>query len=159
MTEKTKTLLLAMKAAGYEHATVFVHDKRVPDSVRIRKGSTGWEAGEDGMVVNEYTDEKEFFCKRNGGYCFPGEYWGHGVPEDSPKTYRPFKVICGAPSRTMKCNRDEYNGRLEAPAIKIVLQRLGLVGTHQGVSGDGHDIKRHCCKELSAGYYNLAELS
>ncbi len=39
ITEKTEELLQACKEAGYERVTVFVADKRVPDSVRIKKES------------------------------------------------------------------------------------------------------------------------
>ena len=52
-TEKTEEFLQACKEAGYERVTIFVADKRVPDSVRIKKGS----------------------CT-NG----PGWYWGTGAP-------------------------------------------------------------------------------
>lgn len=39
ITEKTAEFLRACKEAGYEHVTIFVTDKRVPDSVRIKKES------------------------------------------------------------------------------------------------------------------------
>lgn len=41
ITEKTDEFLQACKEAGYERVTIFVHDKRVPDSVLIKKGSVG----------------------------------------------------------------------------------------------------------------------
>ena len=55
ITEKTEEFLQACKEAGYERVTIFVTDKRVPDSVRIKKGS-----------------------------CVPGAgfYWGWGTKED-----------------------------------------------------------------------------
>ncbi len=39
ITEKTQEFLEACKEAGYERVTIFVHDKRVPESVRIKKES------------------------------------------------------------------------------------------------------------------------
>jgi len=43
MNERTKQLLLECKKAGYERVTIFIADKRVPDSVKIEKESTNRE--------------------------------------------------------------------------------------------------------------------
>ncbi len=48
ITEKTEEFLQACKEAGYERVTIFIHDKRVPDSVRIKKESVSgsyWGSG------------------------------------------------------------------------------------------------------------------
>lgn len=54
VTEKTTEFLQACKEAGYERVTIFISDKRVPDSVLINKGSIGayWGYGLPGSVVN-----------------------------------------------------------------------------------------------------------
>ena len=54
ITEKTEEFLQACKEAGYERVTIFIADKRVPDSVRIKKGSGGsyWGFGPPDSLVN-----------------------------------------------------------------------------------------------------------
>ncbi len=128
MTEKTRELLLAMKAAGYEHATVFVDDNRVPDSVRIRKGSIGF-------------------------YWGHGSPWNAKAGTGSP-----FKVICGAPAVRVDCGPDADYGHPTQPAVRAVLKQMELAGRHTGVSGDGHDIDPIHCDKLTAGYYSLSEV-
>ena len=113
--ERTMEFLLACKGAGYERVTVCVTDKRVPDSVRIKKGSTG-------------------------------DYWGRGTPAS------PFKVVCGAPP--MRCKHHFYR-RSKKPAMWTIVKELGLHYAGAG-NGDGHDILTP--SQLTAGYYDLAEI-
>lgn len=48
VTEKTQEFLEACRAVGYERVTIFVADKRVPDSVLIKKESEGGYWGRGG---------------------------------------------------------------------------------------------------------------
>ena len=116
ITEKTEEFLLACKDAGYEKVTIFVHDKRVPDSCMIRKTSTGWDADEDGMWLNPETDEMEFRAKPGvPGSCW-GTYWGLG------KRNQPFKVVCGYPQQ--RCAHPTLEGK-EGPAMWKIVYDLG----------------------------------
>lgn len=153
ITEKTEEFLQACKKAGYERITIFVHDKRVPDSVRIRKGSTGWGPDEDGMRLNKHTHLMQFYPNpKITGSCH-GAYWGLGTRDD------PFRVVCGAPEqRGAHATLRHTNGqpKMGWPKMWEIVHRLGL---HKGGagSGDGHDI--YCPSALTAGYYDLAELA
>lgn len=149
MTEKTREFLLACKEAGYERVTIFIHDKRVPCSVQIRKGSTGWDADEDGMVEFEGRNgpEKRFVCKQGG---YPGAYWGLGNVGTTP-----LKVVCGFPERLGTHPR--YSGNVW-PQMWRIVKELDLNQRGAG-SRDGHDIRPELCHLLTAGYYDLAELN
>jgi hypothetical protein len=144
MLEKTKELLRACKKAGYERVTIFVADKRVPDSARIRKTSTGWDIDEDGMFLNENTDEMKFCPKKTPG-SLHGQYWGTGGRTT------PFKVICAAPALFGECK-----GKRGAkwPKIWDIARSLGLSsgpGNGQGIAVDSSSV-------LNEGYYDLSEL-
>ena len=148
ITEKTEEFLQACKEAGYERVTIFVHDERVPDSVAIRKGSTGWDADEDGMSLRPDEDTPRFTPKYTKGYG--GDYWGiapAGVPF-SPK----FKVVCGAPEQRGPHPTLPGNNW---PKMWGIVRRLKL-NAWGGGSGDGHDIQTPSL--LTTGYYDLAEL-
>ncbi len=146
ITEKTEEFLQACKEAGYERVTIFVHDKRVPDSCMIREASTGWKADEDGLHPHPDTGEMVFGIRRRPG-AGVGSYWGTGKTDD------PFKVVCGAPAQTTIDPRT--TGRKTCPAMWEIVHRLGLC--HRGAGhGEGHDVL--CSSVLTAGYYDLSEL-
>ncbi len=175
MTEKTREFLLACKEAGYERVTIFIHDKRVPCSVQIRKGSTGWDADEDGISAMcrcagcgrmarckpdeiptecsncqckeiEVSDEKLF----NPKPTYPAAYWGTGG-----KGRTPFKVVCGAPERLGPRQGRPGN---DWPLMWTIVKEIGLNERGAG-SRDGHDVRSDLCHLLTAGYYDLSELN
>lgn len=146
VTEKTEEFLQACKEAGYERVTIFVHDKRVPDSCMIRKSSTGWGADEDGMRENQKTGEMEFAPNHKVISCH-GTYWGLG------RDNRPFKVVCGTPHQ--KGEHPAFGGT-GWPKMWGIVKRLGLHNRGAG-HGDGHDVR--CTDLLTAGYYDLSELN
>lgn len=148
VTAKTQEFLRACKEAGYEKVTIFLHDKRVPDSVLIRKGSTGWDADEDGMSLRPEEDVPRFAPKYTEG--FTGSYWGI-APSEAP--FLPhFKVVCGAPAQ--KGPHPTLPGN-NWPKIWGIVRRLKL-NAHGGGNRDGHDIQTPAL--LTAGYYDLAEV-
>ncbi len=153
ITEKTEEFLQACKEAGYERVTIFIHDKRVPDSVVIRKGSTGWDADEDGMRLNPDTSLMQFYPNPDiTGSCH-GFYWGLGTREN------PFRVVCGAPEqRGPYPTLQDSNGQPKTGCPKMweIVHRLGLHYRGAG-SGDGHDVETPSL--LTAGYYDLSELA
>lgn len=147
ITEKTEEFLQACKEAGYERVTIFVHDKRVPDSCMIRKSSTGWGADEDGMRENSETGEMEFAPNHKVVNCH-GTYWGWGRKD------RPFKVVCGDPPQRGPHPTLKTNGLW--PKMWGIVKELGLNYAGAG-HGEGHDVL--CPDVLTAGYYDLAELA
>lgn len=151
ITEKTREFLLACKKAGYERVTIFIHDKRVPCSVRLRKGSTGWGADEDRMVEFDGRNgpEKRFVCK-NGAYS--GTYWGMGNEGTTPR-----KVVCGFPERLRPAPTSVCPGR----ALPWMWQIVKDLDLNQRGAGhlDGHDIRPELCHLLTEGYYDLSEVN
>lgn len=145
ITEKTAEFLQACKEAGYERITIFVHNKRVPDSCMIREASTGWKADEDGLHEHPDTGKMVFGVRKRPGACF-GSYWGIGNRDD------PFKVVCGAPAQSSIDPR--LSGKKTCPAMWEIVHRLGLHSRGAG-HGEGHDVL--CPAVLTAGYYDLAE--
>ena len=177
ITEKTREFLLACKEAGYERVTIFVHDKRVPCSVRLRKGSTGWDADEDGLFVIcdctnchhvyhakpdeipticsycnceeiSVSDERVFHPKPN----YPAAYWGTGN-----RGCTPLRVVCGAPKRLRPAPISVCPSRA-LPWMWQIVKDLDL-NQRGGGHLDGHDIRPELCHLLTAGYYDLAKLS
>ena len=148
MNERTKELLLECKKAGYERVTIFVADKRVPDSIRIRKGSTGWNADENGMF--EIDDIMKFCPKEN----YRGTYWGRGPLEEYSK------VICGAPDRSGPCPElpdKKPDGTSHTwPAMWGIIKNSEFVKSGFG-SGNGHEVDSR--GTLDAGYYDLSEVA
>lgn len=157
ITKRTKELLLECKDAGYERITIFVHDKRVPDSVQIRKGSTGWNVDEDG-IFEDNSGGKYFRPKKTeGGYPWHGLYWGLGTRN------MPFKIICGAPNVSGDCiglPKTRIDGTpCEWPAMWGIIKGSELAHSHGSCgSGNGHEINDCCCGLLTAGYYDLSEI-
>ncbi len=149
ITEKTEEFLQACKEAGYERVTIFVHDKRVPDSCMIREASTGWKADEDGLHPHPATGQILFGIRQRPGGGM-GSYWGTG-PIDNPSN---FKIVCGAPPQTAITPR--LSGNKTCPAMWEIVHRLNLHRRGAG-HGDGHDVL--CPIALTAGYYDLAELA
>ncbi len=146
ITEKTEEFLRACKEAGYERVTIFVHDKRVPDSCMIRESSTGWKADEDGLRENPHTGKIEFSLNPKI-INTRGSYWGMG------RGGSPFKIVCGSPARTAINPR--LSGNKSCPAMWKIVHKLGL--NYRGAGhGEGHDVL--CPASLTAGYYDLAEL-
>lgn len=148
ITKKTQEFLQACKEAGYERVTIFVHDKRVPDSCMIRKGSTGWDADEEGMSLHPGEYAPRFTPKYTEGCT--GSYWGI-APNGAPFTPH-FKVVCGTPEQrgphpTLPGNK--------WPKMWGIVRRLKL-NARGGGNRDGHDIQTPSL--LTAGYYDLAEL-
>lgn len=147
MTEETKKLLLECKKAGYERVTIFVADKRVPDSVRIRKGSTGWNADEDGMFK---IDGIMKFVPKEG---YSGSYWGRR-PLDLYS-----KIICGAPDISGDCPglpTHKTDGTSHTwPAMWGIIKNSEFVRGGYG-SGNSHQVD--CCGTLDPGYYDLSEI-
>ena len=146
ITEKTEEFLRACKEAGYERVTIFVHDKRVPDSCMIRKSSTGWDDEEDGMRETLSTGKMEFHLNPEIINTV-GTYWGLGRRDF------PFKVVCGAPPQRGSHPTLKTNGLW--PKMWGIVKELGLHNAGAG-HGDGHDVL--CPAVLTAGYYDLAEL-
>lgn len=147
MTKKTKELLLRLKAVGYEQVTIFVHDKRVPSSVYVRKMSTGWGADEDGMFEIPDTEGEMRFAPK-GVNSYNGTWWGLGNPVGIP-----FKVISADPPQT---GYYTDSGRKTWPNIKGVMEEMSLGGS---VHSESHSIKKSLCGLFTPGYYDLAEIS
>ena len=139
ITERTTEFLNECKKAGYEKITIFIADERVPCSVFLRKFNTGWNIDEDG--INEHG---RFVPKK--GYV--AGWWGKGNRDD------PFKVVCGHPE---KIGPHPQYKTLNWPAIWGIVKRLGL---NHGGGGhcDGHDVNDIAVEELTAGFYDLAEM-
>ena len=125
--KETRVLLAELKKVGYERVTVYVSDKRVPDSVRIKRRSFGGQPGKA-----DY-----------------GAYWGR---EDT-QGFSPPRVVCAAPKLHGECQGLPGN---QWPKIWDVFEKSDLMGTGgSSGNGQGFSVGSGCIHLLTAGYYEL----